>query len=127
MFVSRHASFSILLCQALFRLLYITHPVLAVAEDAGVGMELETAQVRLEAQDKNGCTEQNHVDSIQKIIDKRRGQDWELTADMIQDKFLTAEYVFDGRTIKLGTGRLAEAAEEARSDFVSLLYLPSYL
>lgn len=46
---------------------------------------------------------------------------------MISDKFLTAEYVIDGRAIKLGTDRLAGAAEEAHKDFVSPVFKRSFV
>ncbi|PWY66364.1 hypothetical protein BO94DRAFT_629082 [Aspergillus sclerotioniger CBS 115572] len=49
---------------------------------------------------------------------KFSGKDWELTADSTGSSVgrLTAEYILDGRKIKLGTGRAAVAAEEVYQD-----------
>jgi hypothetical protein len=86
-------------------------------EDAGLGMEFESAGIMLVADD---CSQQDLVDSTQKVIGNRKGDHWQLTGDTVDGDFITAEYILDGRAIKLRSGKLAEVAAEADQDFVSV-------
>jgi hypothetical protein len=92
-------------------------PAYVYAVDAGIGLELETAGIRFEPVDE--CSEADTVASIQKTIDGRKGNDWHLTGDTLEDAGLTAEYIFDGKMIKLDSKRLAKAAEEVANNYVS--------
>lgn len=98
-------------------LISILAPCYVQAVDAGIGLELESGEVMLTA---DGCNEKDTFRSIQKTIDGREGEDWQLTGDMGDDAgLLTAEYILDGKKIKLGSKRLAKAAEEAADDYVT--------
>ncbi|KAH8433923.1 uncharacterized protein LDX57_011559 [Aspergillus melleus] len=59
------------------------------------------------------------------LHDSHPGNDWSLTVDTTNNMKgkLTGEYILNGKTIKLGTGRAGKAAKEVHNDFVSH-YIP---
>lgn len=91
-----------------------------ISEDgtAGIGFELECARITLEPEDDK-CTTDKIDKSKGKRIAGRAGHNWELTADTTVDKVLDAEYIINGKTVKMGTGAVKQAALDVANDIVS--------
>jgi hypothetical protein len=53
------------------------------------------------------------------MINNRKGTNWILTADIASDDTLDAEYILDGKTIKLDSNATKAAAEAVARDIVS--------
>lgn len=102
----------------------------------GIGVEFESGSIyftkdvhKLSEKEKEAVKEAG-IDAKGKAVTLRTakdgngaklsGKDWELTADATGGTVghLPAEYILDGKKIKLGTGRLAIAAEEVYEDLV---------
>ncbi|CAK49069.1 hypothetical protein CBS115989_6893 [Aspergillus niger] len=100
----------------------------------GIGVEFESGSIyftkdvhKLSEKEKEAVKEAG-IDAKGKAVTLRTakdgngaklsGKDWELTADATGGTVghLPAEYILDGKKIKLGTGRLAIAAEEVYED-----------
>jgi hypothetical protein len=84
----------------------------------GIGFEFECGQILLQPE-KYGCTEEQMEKAKGNILGGRTGTNWELTADTTVDQSVDAEYILNGKTIKLGSGDLQKAAEEVANDVVS--------
>lgn len=55
-------------------------------------------------------------------MNNRKGTNWKLTADCLGDaSVLDAEYILDGRQIKIGAGTAIVAAAAIVDDLVSLI------
>ncbi|KAJ5105830.1 hypothetical protein NUU61_003177 [Penicillium alfredii] len=79
----------------------------------GIGVEFETATITLKSED---CSEKNVLAAKSKTINGRKGKNWALTADILSEGTLDAEYVLDGKSIKLNSGSAKEAAEAVAKD-----------
>ena len=84
---------------------------------AGIGVEFETSEIRFGATcdlgSTNACKGQ--------LVIGRSGTNWQLTGDttLLESGLLQAEYILDGKTIKIGTGAAVTAATEVAADIVS--------
>ena len=84
---------------------------------AGLGIEFESVGFFFV---KDGCSLTDTNAAKKKIISGRTGRNWELTADTGGGAGqLNAEYILNGRNIKVGDGSAAEAASAAAQDLVS--------
>lgn len=88
-------------------------------ESAGIGVEFESSGVRLT---KSGCSAADTNQAKGQQVGDREGDNWQLTADTTADLagVLTAEYILNGKTIKIGTGAASAAAAAVSSDIVSI-------
>ena len=85
-------------------------------QSPGIGVEFETGDVLFGSKT---CGKEDTDKAKGKLVNNRRGVNWELTADSIGDiNRLTAEYILDGRKIKLGTNAATKAASEVAHDIV---------
>lgn len=84
---------------------------------AGIGAEFESPFFRLINRACNG----EDTDAAKKsVIDGRRGTNWELTADSTGSPGrLNAEYILDGRNIKVGSDDGWKAGKELAENLVS--------
>lgn len=86
---------------------------------AGIGAEFETPMIRL----KNSKCSKADTDNFKKSVIAGRkdpGGLWALTADTTAAAgVLNAEYIMDGKNIKVGSGNAQKAGKEAAADFVS--------
>ena len=85
---------------------------------AGLGVEFECTQVILSSPE---CSAGDTNLAKGKLIVGRKGTNWELTADTTLDIAgrVTAEYILDGKVIKIGDGTAKTAAADASSDLVN--------
>ena len=86
---------------------------------AGIGVEFESSYVLFNSP---GCTPTQTWQAKGKQVGGRSGNDWQLTADTTQviAGRLTAEYILNGKTIKIGTGAASAAAAAVSSDIVRI-------
>lgn len=87
--------------------------------DAGIGAEFETLQIQF-SNDK--CNLADTFEAKRKTIKGRSGTNFLLSADTSVEQGqgkLSAEYILDGRSIKVGDGSAAKAGKAARDDLVS--------
>ena len=90
---------------------------------AGLGIEFESAAFYFK---KDGCSLTDTNAAKAKIISGRRGEYWELTADTGSGAgSLHAEYILNGKDIKVGDGSAARAASAAAQDLVSAAVVSS--
>ncbi|TVY32682.1 hypothetical protein LSUB1_G007618, partial [Lachnellula subtilissima] len=89
-------------------------------KSAGIGVEFETGAILLSSVSGN-CDEQSTFSSKGKMIAGRgQGQNWALTADTQSDAdVLDAEYIIDGRVVKIGTGDAGKAAAAIAADLAA--------
>ena len=84
---------------------------------AGLGIEFESAGFYFR---KDGCSLEDTNAAKGMIISGHTGNNWELTADTGSGAGdLHAEYILNGKNIKVGDGSAAEAASAAAQDLVS--------
>lgn len=85
---------------------------------AGIGVEFETASIKLVSDD---CSAKDFFAAKGKTINGRKGKNWALTADHADpaERILDAEYILDGKSIKLDSNDAKEAAEAVAKDIVS--------
>lgn len=83
----------------------------------GIGVEFEASGFVFSNED---CAMQDTFDSKGKEVNGRSGKDWALTVDTTESHQgkLTGEYILNGKSIKLGSGRAKEAAAELKEDLV---------
>ncbi len=88
-------------------------------QSAGIGVEFETGTVYF--QPKGTCNKPEIDKSKGALVDNRQGPNWMLTTDttMSQDGVLTAEYILNGKQIKIKSGDAAKAASAVANDIVS--------
>lgn len=101
---------------------------------AGIGAEFESIQFYFTNLDCN-LADTNAARKM--VIAKRTGTNWELTVDTLGLGKVDAEYISDGRNIKVGSGDGATAGKAIADDLVShysdsircsvLLTLPDFL
>ena len=89
---------------------------------AGIGVEFETGVIQFAS---DACAQRNQQDtddSKGKLVGNRQGPNWELTADSTGEApgNLLAEYILDGKQIKVNSGKAREAAAAVAADLVSL-------
>ena len=90
---------------------------------AGLGIEFESAAFFFK---KDGCSLTDTNAAKAKIISGRTGQYWELTADTGSGAgSLHAEYILNGKYIKVGDGSAARAASAAAQDLVGTAVVSS--
>lgn len=84
---------------------------------AGIGVEFEASAVVFS---KTGCNTADTNQAKGQQVGDRSGNNWQLTADTTPDTdgLLTAEYILNGKTIKIGTGAASAAAAAVSSDSV---------
>jgi hypothetical protein len=83
----------------------------------GIGAEFEAPAVKFVSSE---CNEAQTFYHRKHIIAGRTGKNFVLTADSTgKVGALQAEYILDGKQIKIGTGDAARAAKAAVADFVS--------
>lgn len=82
----------------------------------GIGVELETASILMIS---DNCDPDDLIAAKGKIIDGRSGKNWALTADIVSNDVLDAEYILNGKIIKLNINLAKEAAEAVVKDIVS--------
>ena len=87
--------------------------------EAGLGVEFETSGLFFASVEN--CGQENTFKSKNKAISGHQATDWDLTVDTTatQSNRLDAEYILNGKTIKIGTNRAAQAAKDVASDIVS--------
>lgn len=90
-------------------------------KSAGIGVEFESGAVLF--QSKGTCAKPDIDKSKGAQVNARKGTNWALTADTTASDagFLTAEYILNGKTIKIGSGDAAKAASAVAGDIVSFL------
>ena len=88
-------------------------------QSAGIGVEFESGEVLF--QPKGTCTKAQIDVSKGALVDQRQGTNWMLTTDTtVSDSGrLTAEYILNGKLIKIGSGDAATAATAVANDIVS--------
>ena len=90
-----------------------------IDKSPGIGVEFETGHIRFFS---SNCDKAS-TDALKgKMVGNRHGDNWMLTADTTLNDagLLDAEYILDGRNIKLGTGAAEQAADEVRRDVVRI-------
>lgn len=87
-------------------------------QSAGIGVEFEAAKVEFSSP---GCSSADTNQAKGKQVGDRRGDNWQLTADTTPTSISTvsAEYILNGKLIKIGTGAASAAAAAVASDIVS--------
>ncbi|KAF2201339.1 hypothetical protein GQ43DRAFT_480789 [Delitschia confertaspora ATCC 74209] len=86
----------------------------------GIGVEFETGQIQFTS--KKNCNEEDTWAAKGKLVDNRKAPDdtWMLTADTIGDPdILNAEYILNGKLLKIGTGKAGPAAKAMAADLVA--------
>ena len=88
-------------------------------QSAGIGIEFETGAVQFEP--KGTCSKADIDKSKGALVDNRQGPNWMLTTDttISVDGALVAEYILNGKQIKIGSGDAATAASAVANDIVS--------
>lgn len=95
---------------------------------AGIGVEFESSFVKFGRKD---CSAADTNQAKGQQVGDRRGDNWQLTADTADEipGRLTAEYILNGKTIKIGSDTASAAAAAVSSDIVRihliLRYTPS--
>lgn len=71
---------------------------------------------------KAGCSPADTNQAKGQQVGDRKGDSWQLTADTTLEAAgrLSAEYILNGKTIKIGTGAASAAAAEVSSDIVRI-------
>ena len=89
-------------------------------QSAGIGVEFESGDVLFRP--SGTCTKAQIDGSKGALVDQRQGTNWMLTTDTtVSDSGrLTAEYILNGKLIKIGSGDAAIAASAVANDIVSL-------
>lgn len=97
---------------------------------AGIGVEFEASGVMF---GKPGCSAADTNQAKGQQVGDRKGDNWQLTADTTTETpgMLNAEYILNGKTIKIGTGAASAAAAAVSSDIVRIHKIieihPSYV
>ena len=88
-------------------------------ESAGIGVEFESSGVVFK---KPGCSAADTNQAKGQQVGDREGDNWQLTADTTAEiaGMLAAEYILNGKTIKIGTGAASAAAAAVSSDIVRI-------
>lgn len=89
--------------------------------DAGIGAEFETIEIQFV---QGGCSLVDTFEAKRKTVKGRSGTNFVLSVDTSVEQGkgkLSAEYVLDGRNIKVGDGSAAAAGKAAHDDLVSIL------
>lgn len=88
-------------------------------KSAGLGVEFECPAILFAS---SGCSAGDTNQAKGKVVGDRKGTNWELTADTTQNVAgsLTAEYILDGKVIKIGDGTASAAAAAASSNLVRI-------
>ena len=94
-------------------------------QSAGIGVEFEAGRVQL--QPRGPCSQPDINRSKGALIDNRQGPNWMLTGDTTVDLALVAEYILNGKEIKIGSGDAATAAAAVANDIVSPNHTSQYL
>ncbi|KAJ5179152.1 hypothetical protein N7492_002362 [Penicillium capsulatum] len=79
----------------------------------GLGVKFQTGGIVLHSDD---CSPEDVASAKGKMINGHKGENWMLTADTMSDGELYAEYILNGKKIKLGKGTVKLAAEAAAKD-----------
>ena len=88
-------------------------------KSAGIGVEFETGELRFLP---NGACNKSDIDKSKgTLVNNRQGRNWMLTTDTTLSDlgFLTAEYILNGKDIKIRSGDAAKAASAVTNDIVS--------
>lgn len=82
-------------------------------------MEFETSRFYFTSVEN--CGKENTFESKNKAISGHQATDWDLAVDTtaVQSNRLDAEYILNGKPIKIGTNQAAQAAKDVASDIVS--------
>lgn len=85
-------------------------------KSAGLGIEFESSQVTFEAD----CDDEKTNQAKGRQVGDRKGTNWALTADTTEGRAgsLTAEYILNGKVIKIGDGTASAAAAAVSNDLV---------
>lgn len=108
---------------------YLFNDAVTADETAGIGAEFESPFFYFEHQD---CSIEDTNAARKKVIDGRTGKNWQLTADTGASGSggkLYAEYILDGRNIKVGRSgdeSCAQVAKSAADDLVSVASRSSF-
>ena len=88
-------------------------------KSAGIGVEFESSGVVFQ---KPGCSAADTNQAKGQKVGDREGDNWQLTADTTAEAagLLQAEYILNGKTIKIGTGAASAAAAAVSSDIVRI-------
>ena len=91
-------------------------------KSAGIGVEFESSGVGFSSPN---CNIQDTNQAKGQQVSDRKGDNWQLTADTTTNIAgrLTAEYILNGQTIKIGTGAASAAAAAVSSDIVRTTYV----
>ncbi|TVY15049.1 hypothetical protein LARI1_G006716 [Lachnellula arida] len=89
-------------------------------KSAGIGVQFKTDAI-LFRKGSRDCHEQSAFASQKKMVARRgSGQSWALTADTQKDTdVLDAEYIIDGRVVKIGSGDAGKAAAAIATDLAA--------
>ncbi|SLM39732.1 hypothetical protein LPUS_10336 [Lasallia pustulata] len=87
-------------------------------KSAGIGVEFEVSAVVFS---KPGCSPADTNQAKGQQVGDRKGDNWQLTADTTSEiaGLLNAEYILNGKTIKVGTGAASAAAAAVSSDIIA--------
>ena len=94
-------------------------------QSAGIGVEFESGVVQFES--KVTCSQPDINRSKGALVDNRQGPNWMLTTDTSVEGALVAEYILNGKQIKIGSGDVATAASAVANDIVSPHHTSQYL
>ena len=92
-----------------------------VSEESGIGAEFETRDIQFTQQ---GCSLGNTFEAKRKTVKGHSGANFVLSVDTSVEQgagTVSAEYVLDGRNIKVGDGSASAAGRAAQADLVSTL------
>jgi hypothetical protein len=90
-------------------------------QSAGIGVEFETHALLF--QPVTQCSPEDIFPLKGSVVGGRTGADWELTGDTTFPGFLSAEYIMNGKTIKLGQSTAGTTAAEIAADLVNAYHI----
>ncbi|CAD6576350.1 MAG: hypothetical protein ASARMPREDX12_007855 [Alectoria sarmentosa] len=87
-------------------------------KSTGIGVEFETSAVVFS---QPGCSAADTNQAKGQQVGDRGGDNWQLTSDTTSEipGRLSAEYILNGKTIKIGTGAASAAAAAVSSDIIA--------
>lgn len=89
-------------------------------KSAGIGVEFESGEILFASVSGNCDAKSTFALKGKMVAGRGEGQKWTLTADtQIDANRLDAEYIIDGKVVKIGSGDAGKAAAAIAADLVS--------
>jgi len=109
------------LYELLKTLLTLRYRLATLTSCSAVGFEFETGGSQIQFRTQKSCTGPQTQASKGKTVTGHGATDldWELTGDVAGPGALNAEYILNGKRIKIGSGAAVQAATDAAQDLVS--------